>query len=202
MPQGNNNKRRGQKIIREQRLQLVAPLWRKSWTLKEIRDEVMKKLDLDTYSLGTVHKDVQRLINEWREYRLEDTDDKITAELARIDLVIKEAWAAWEKSKEDYEKRSTTAMFTPKKDKQGVKITMESVKQFQNEAMERCYGNPKYLDIILKAMEQRCKLLGLNKTALEVSAASNGAIEIRYVDAGIPCATSEEEVRTREGLTY
>ena len=143
----------------QQRMQIVAPLWRKSWTLKEIREEVMNRLGLETYSIKCVHTDVQRLIKEWQEERLENTEDKITAELARIDLVIKEAWAAWEKSKEDYDKRSKTAMFLTKKDKQGVKITMDVIKQSQKEAQERCYGNPKYLDVILKAMEQRCKLL-------------------------------------------
>ena len=200
MPRGNNNKRREQRIMMQQRMQIVAPLWRKSWTLKEIREEVMKRLRLETYSIKCVHTDVQRLIKEWQEERLENTEDKITAELARIDLVIKEAWAAWEKSKEDYDKRSKTAMFLPKKDKQGVKITMDVIKQFQNEAQERCYGNPKYLDVILKAMEQRCKLLGLSKTTMEVSAATSGAIEIRYVDGGMECASSEEEVRAREGM--
>lgn len=184
----------------QQRMQIVAPLWRQSWTLKEIREEVMKRLGLETYSLKCVYTDVQRLIKEWQEERLENTEDKITAELARIDFVIREAWAAWEKSKEDYDKRSKTAMFTPKKDKQGVNITMEVLRQFQNEAQERCCGNPKYLDIILKAMEQRCKLLGLDKMSIDISAATSGAIEIRYVDAGIDCASSEEEVRAREGL--
>ena len=184
----------------QQRMQIVAPLWRKSWTLNEIREEVMKQLGLETYSLKCVYTDVQRLIKEWQEERLENTEDKITAELARIDLVIKEAWAAWEKSKEDFEKKSKKAWFLPKKDKQGVKITMDVLKQLQNETHERCYGNPRYLDMILKAMEHRCKLLGLSKTTMEVSAATNGTIEIRYIDAGVPCATSEEEVRTREGL--
>lgn len=200
MPRGNNNKRREQRIMMQQRMQIVAPLWRQSWTLKEIREEVMKRLGLEVYSLKCVHTDVQRLIKEWQEERLENTEDKITAELARIDFVIREAWAAWEKSKEDYDKKEKRAEFTPKRDKQGVTVAMDAIKQYQKEAQERCYGNPKYLDVILKAMEQRCKLLGLSKTTMEVSAATSGAIEIRYIDAGIPCASSEEEVRTREGL--
>ena len=184
----------------QQRMQIVAPLWRKGWTMKEIRDEVMKRLGLETLGVKTVWSDVQRLIKEWQDERLENTEDRITAELARIDLVIKEAWTAWEKSKEDYDRRTKSGEFTPKKDKQGVVVTMDIIRQFQNEAQERCYGNPKYLDVILKAMEQRCKLLGLSRMSMEVNAATNGSIEIRYVDAGVECASSEEEVRTREGL--
>ena len=65
---------------------------------------------------------------------------------------------------------------------------------------KRAFGDPRYLDIILRAMQQRCKLLGLDQQRIDISAATSGAIEIRYIDAGVPCATSEEEVRTREGL--
>ena len=184
----------------QQRMQIIAPLWRKGWTMKEIRDEVMKRLGLEVLGVKTVWSDVQRLLKEWQDERLENTEDRITAELARIDLVIKEAWMAWEKSKEDYDRRSKSGEFTPKKDKQGVVVTMDIIRQFQNEAQERCYGNPKYLDVILKAMEQRCKLLGLSKMSMEVNAATNGYIEIRYVDAGVQCAASEDEVRAREGM--
>ena len=35
MPQGNNNKHRAQKIDIENRLQIIAPLYRKGWTERE-----------------------------------------------------------------------------------------------------------------------------------------------------------------------
>lgn len=200
MARGNNNKRREQQHEQELRMEIIAPLWKKNWRYVDIREEVMRRLGKETYSLGTVCKDIKKLLKEWQKERLENTEERVTIEIARLDLVIKEAWAAWDRSKEDYQKRSTTAIFEPKRNKNGIKITTQNIRQMQNEAIERCYGNPKYLDVILKAMEQRCKLLGLNKTALEVSAATNGQIEIRYVDAGVKCATSEEEVRTREGI--
>ena len=199
MPRGNNNKRREQRILMQQRMQIVAPLWRKSWTLNEIRVEVMKRLKLETYSLKCVYTDVQRLIKEWQEERLENTEDKITAELARIDLVIKEAWLMWEKSKLDYKSKRQVQEGKPHQDEDG-QFSVDTIKAMMWDAETRGNGDPRYLDIILRAMQQRCKRLGLDQQRIDISAATSGAIEIRYIDAGVPCATSEEEVRTREGL--
>lgn len=202
MPRGNNNKKRDQQHDMLMRLEIVAELWRKNYTLEEIRKEVMRRLDRQTLSIRTVHMDVKRLLKEWQKERLQNTEEKITAELARLDLVIKEAWRMWEKSKKDYNSKTYGQQGVPTgKDEDG-KVTVETIKSMMWDAEHRGCGNPKYLDVILKALDQRCKLLGLNKETVELGAASNGAIEIRYVDAGIPCATSEEEVRTREGLTY
>ena len=200
MPRGNNNKRREQRIMMQQRMQIVAPLWRKSWTLKEIREEVMKRLGLETYSIKCVHTDVQRLIKEWQEERLENTEDKITAELARIDLVIKEAWLMWEKSKQDYKRKSQMQEGKPRKDPNGQQISVDTIKAMMWDAEQRGSGDPRYLDVILRAMQQRCKLLGLDQQRIDISAATSGAIEIRYVDGGMECASSEEEVRAREGM--
>lgn len=200
MPRGNNNKRREQHILMQQRMQIVAPLWRKSWTLNEIREEVKKRLALKTYSLKCVYTDVQRLLKEWQEERLENTEDKITAELARIDLVIKEAWQMWEKSKQDYKTKKQKQEGLPRMNDEGKQISIDTIKAMMEDAEKRAFGDPRYLDIILRAMQQRCKLLGLDQQRIDLNAATNGTIEIRYIDAGVPCATSEEEVRTREGL--
>ena len=183
----------------QQRMQIVAPLWRQSWTLNEIREEVMKRLGLKTYSLKCVYTDVQRLLKEWQEERLENTEDKITAELARIDLVIKEAWQMWEKSKQDYNSKRQVQEGKPRQDESG-QISVDTIKAMMWDAEERGCGDPRYLDIILKAMQQRCKLLGLDQQRIDISAATSGAIEIRYIDAGVQCAASEDEVRAREGM--
>ena len=200
MPRGKNVKLIAERNLIEQRLQIVAPLWRRNWTLQEIRQEVMKRLELPTYSLSTCHTDVKRLIKEWQSCRMKDTEAKITGELARLDLVIREAWEAWEKSKEDYHKKTQSQEGLPNKDSQGVLVGINTVKAMMYDSEERGFGEPRYLAIVLKAMEQRCKLMGLDKTVLDVQAGIQGNIEIRYVDAGVPCATSEDEVMRREGL--
>lgn len=203
MPRGNNNKLREQRILKEQRLEIVAPLWRKNYTYREIRTEVMKRLGLKTYGLFTVKSDVDTLLREWQENRLEDTDKKITSELARIDLVIREAWDMWEKSKLDYEKKKGKQHGKPTFDEDGVQIGVKtSWQELCNEEFRAC-GDSRYLDIIIRCIERRCKLLGLDKETVDINAQiGDGRLEIVYVsnnDVGL--ASSEEEVRQREGLT-
>lgn len=200
MPRGNNEIRRKRERDREQRLEIIAPLWRKNWTYAEIRKEVMRRLGKEAYSVGTVCKDVKVLIAQWREQRLNDTEEKITTELARLDQVIREAWEMWEKSKQDYNRKSQSQTGIPVEGENGQQLTIKSIQAMMWDAEQRGCGDPRYLDVILKALNQRCKLMGLDQMTIDVHAGMSGAIEIRYVDAGVECAGSEDEVRTREGL--
>lgn len=202
MPRGNNNKLREQHNIKEQRLEIVAPLWRKNYTYREIRLEVMKRLGLEQYALSTVKRDVDTLLQEWQENRLEDTDKKVTSELARIDLVIREAWEMWEKSKEDYEKKKGKQKGKPKFNDKGVQVgVLTTYQEMQNEEY-RAKGDARYLDIIIRCIERRCKLLGLDKETVDLNAQiGDGVLKIEYVSNGnVGLAHSEEEVRMREGL--
>lgn len=198
MPRGSNEKHRLQKVDIENRLQIIAPLYRKGWTEREITAEVRKRLDRPKYNQA--HCDIQRLLKEWQEERLTDTDTKITAEVARLKLVIREAWEAWEKSKEDYHGKRQTQVGLPCENPASGQVTMETVKAIMYDAEKRGLGDPRYLDIILKAETQICKLLGLDKVVLDLNAGFQGGIEVRYVNAGQKCASSEQEIIEREGL--
>ena len=187
MPRGYNNKLRLRRIDIEQRLQIIAPLYRKGWTEKEITEEIRRRLDRPKYNQA--HADIQRLLKEWQDERLEDTEAKITAEVARLKLVIKEAWEMWEKSKEEYHEKTSTQLGVPKTDEQGVLTNIATVKAIMNDAERRGKGDPRYLDIILKAENQICKLLGLDRIGIDLNA-DFGGLEIRYVDAGTQCASS------------
>ena len=48
------------------RLDIIAGLYKRGYSYREIREEVMARLDLESYSLRTVHKDVNTLLEEWR----------------------------------------------------------------------------------------------------------------------------------------
>lgn len=200
MPRGNNNIRRANERAIQERLSIIAPLWRRNWTYQEIRKEVMASTGRKTYSLETVHRDVERLLEEWSTARINDTDQRVTAELARLDLVIKEAWEMWERSKENYTKTEQRDKGAPIRDVNNNKLTVRSIESMKKETEVRGVGDPRFLDVILRAMQQRIKLLGLDQTTIDIGKNLQGQIEIRYIDAGVPCATSEEEVRTREGL--
>ena len=85
---------------REGRLVIVAELYKKGYSCRQISEEVKKRLDLASYSTSVVHRDIQVLLKEWRSGRLEDMDDAIQLELERIDDTVRELWGQWERSKE------------------------------------------------------------------------------------------------------
>lgn len=187
------------KRMMEMRMQIVAPLWRKNWSELEIRDEVMKRLNLETLSSRTIHEDIQRLCKELREARMEDTEAVVSAELHRLDLVIRSAWEAWEASLQNTEQKRTKRKGLPKKDKEGNEtITTLFIEQTKEENAGR--GEPRYLDIILRALERRQRLLGLDRVSLDLSGGITAQLEITHAPSGFAPASSEDEVRRREGI--
>ena len=183
----------------EVRLNIIAPLYLKGWTEKEITNEVRRVIDRPTYNQA--HADIQRLLQCWRSERLTDVDDKITMGVRRLNNVIKGAWEAWERSKEDYHERKQLQYGMPKMDEKGVRqVGITTIKAMMSDAEKRGIGDPRYLDVILRAEGQLCKLLGLDKIQLNIGTQEQGIIEIKYINSGMPCANSEEEVRQREGI--
>lgn len=85
---------------KEARLEIVAELYAKGKSYSKIRTEVMERLGLETYSKATVEKDVKTLLKEWREARLEDTDEAVTLFLERNRQHYEEAREEWERSRE------------------------------------------------------------------------------------------------------
>lgn len=144
------------------RMDIISRLYKRGYSYREMREEVMARLDLQSYSLRTVKKDVERLLAEWREARIDNTDYALQLELERIDDLIKEAWEAWEKSKQEYEKRRAKQIGVPNPDDEGkggggvVTLKMEQTA----ENVSPC-GDPRYLELIHKLLIERRKLLGL-----------------------------------------
>ena len=156
------------KVAQIARLEIVANFYKRGYSFREIRAEVMNRLNLATYSLDTLHKDVHRLLDEWQKYRVSKTEQVIQLELQRNDEIIKEAWLAWDKSKTDYEKRVAKQQGLPAKkgtqDGQGGNDErIETTKIEQQRELIRKYGDPRYLEVILKAEERNAKLLGYDK---------------------------------------
>ena len=101
MSEAQQRKRRQLKLSR---LEIVAQLYKRGYSIRKIQSEVMKRLGLETYSTATVNRDIQTLLKEWRESRLENMDLALQLELERIDETCRELWEQWEKSKTDYTK--------------------------------------------------------------------------------------------------
>ena len=164
------------------RMDIIAELYKRGYSYRDIRVEVMNRLDLQSYSLRTVAKDVNKLLEDWRETRIENLDLALQLELERIDDLTREAWAAWNKSKEDQTLRNNkqkgvpgdlldtdnnndsnngnssvgSTQPTPARRAESVTVAME---QQTKEVI--CTGDPRYLEIIHKLAMERRKLLGL-----------------------------------------
>lgn len=154
----------GKKLIdyrKEQlvRMDVLAPLYKRGYSFREMRAEVMARLDLPTYSTRTVAKDIKRLLAEWQEERLQNIDDAVQLELKRIDDIIQEAWEAWDKSKTDYERKKAKQQSIP----EGVASDsgFKPVKLDSHKEEVISFGDPRYLDVINKQAIERRKLLGL-----------------------------------------
>ena len=148
------------------RLEIVSQLYKRGYSIRAIRAEVMRRLDLATYSTQTVHKDVQTLLKEWRESRLDDMDDALQLELTRIDQTVRELWEQWEKSKEDYTKTQRKRKGAPARsgnqdNNNGGEggIRTFSVEEKTQEVIG--LGNPAYISEIRQQLVERRKLLGL-----------------------------------------
>ena len=158
MSAAQNQKRNQVKLAR---LEIVAKLYKRGYSIRKIRDEVMRRLDLPTYSLQTVHKDVRTLLDEWRESRLDDLDDALELELQRIDDTVRELWKQWEKSKTDYSKTESKQKGSPSRDKDTGQTTIRTFQTERKETEVVSLGNPAYISEIRQQLAERRKLLGL-----------------------------------------
>lgn len=147
------------------RLEIVSQLYKRGYSIRAIRSEVMRRLDLATYSTQTVHRDVQTLLKEWRDSRLEDMDDALQLELTRIDDTVRELWEQWEKSKEDYTKTERKRKGAPANNSDNGNNNGEGgIRTFSVEESTKqvvMLGDPTYIAEIRQQLMERRKLLGL-----------------------------------------
>jgi len=114
--------------------------------------------ELMGFSIGVVNREIEAIRQAWAESPLINFNEAINRELARLDLIEREAWAAYERSKEPREIRTQSGG-------EGLPARATISRQNQN-------GDEKYLRIALECVDRRIKLLGLEKLSVDVT--SNG----------------------------
>ena len=185
----NNNQYKKRRQMKEGRLEVIAQLYKRGFTIRAIKAELMKRFDLKALSTATIHRDIQTLINEWRESRLANIDDALQLELSRIDDIVKELWEQWEKSKEDYTRTQRKRKGAPAKNNTANNED-GSIKTFSIEEQTQQViglGNPAYIAEIRQQLSERRKLLGLyapEKRDIKGDVSINKA----------PCEMSVEEI--------
>lgn len=126
-----------------QRRQRVAELFLQGWT----QDAIGRELNI---SQPQVAADLKKINQSWRESMIRDFDEARDQELARLRRLEREAWAAWERSKQP----SQTAT-----------VNGEAGAQTARRTVKHQYGDPRFLDIALRCSEARRQLLGLDAPA-------------------------------------
>lgn len=143
------------------RLEIVAQLYKRGYSIRKIQSEVVNRLELKTYSIATVHSDIKTLLEEWRENRIEDMDEALQLELERIDDTVRELWEQWEKSKTDYTKTARKQKGSPARDNQTGQTAIRTYQTERTETEVIRLGDPSYISEIRQQLAERRKLLGL-----------------------------------------
>lgn len=148
-----------------QRRSLIAELLLQGKTYREIANAVRVK------STRSVFEDVKAVIAEWKAQQQHHVSEWIALELERIGRIEAKAWEAWERSCQNAEIHLEET--GPNGDK------VRDVSKGQS-------GNPGFLDIILKCVQRRCELLGLDEPK----------------EVNVPGLLTPEEIERRRQVRY
>ncbi len=116
-------------------------------------------------SRSMVAYDLNAIQEQWRENTVRDLDADKVRELAKTDELERIYWAAWESS---LEQRETTATA---RTEAGDRI--RTTAQMKKETRD---GNPAFLEGVLKCIQRRARLLGLDAPTKQEH---KGSIEVR-----------------------
>lgn len=124
--------------------------------------EIAKELNVTQQQ---VSYDLKTLQTRWAQLSIAKIDDAKARELAKLDNLEREYWAAWLDSKKEF--RSTATERSKGGKNAGTKVQIKK---------ERRDGDPRFLDGVKSCIERRCKILGLDapiKTHLALDKMTN-----------------------------
>ena len=116
------------------------------------------------YTKATVKKDIETLLEEWRESRIKDIDLAQTLALERNRQHYEEVREEWERSKEDRTAKSIKRKGAPAKGGEDDEDGGSAIKTtFQERKVTTILGkgDPAYMDLMIRLEDQRAKILGL-----------------------------------------
>ena len=136
----------------------MADLYLQGWLQSEIAEEL-------GLSKATVCRDLQVLQREWLQSALVDFNEAKAQELAKVDRLEREYWAAWERSCEDAERERIEG----NKDTPTKRVLTR----------EEQSGDPRFLAGVQWCIERRCKIIGIDAPQrTEITGAEGGPIVV------------------------
>jgi hypothetical protein len=134
----------------------VASYKVRGYSIREIRaalaeDDYLNPKTRKPWSIGILTKDLKALDARWQAEAQRDFDKWKSAELERLALIEREAWAAWHRGIGQKKKTLTEKRLGGRGG--GDKASIQT---------EELNGDPRYLSVVLHSQERRAKLLGLD----------------------------------------
>jgi hypothetical protein len=118
---------------------------------------------------STVSRDLEAIRAEWRGSALRDFGERQAEELARIDKLETEAWAAWHRSKLPSEVTTAERVVDEENTapaKSVVTADLPAAPPARTKATKRVEnrdGDPRFLAVVHDCIKRRCELLGLDE---------------------------------------
>jgi hypothetical protein len=155
---GRNGLQERTKVQQQNDRAVIAALYVRGWSMTRIHRDSQSdhvKLGLSIpMSLVEVSRSIRLIRQTWVESSIFDFDQRMAVELEKLDELEAAAWSSWEKSKED-------AQFTKREiqteDGTGRPRPLSTVIRTETRA-----GDPRWAEIIIKIIERRHRLLGLD----------------------------------------
>lgn len=163
-----------EQMQREQRRTQVAKLHLRGWNQYRIADELH-------VTQGTISNDIKAIRKDWLASRVNDHNVNQCRELAHIEQVEAEAWAEWERSKENAESIATEEMelsgvaTSEAQQASEMLVSPDSLPfvaptkiKTRKESKGRL-ADARYLQVINQCRDDRCKILGLYPSQLPIN---------------------------------
>lgn len=137
----------------------TATMYVKGWR----QDQIAKYIsEHRPYSLTSaqIGYDIRTIHERWVHAQLINMDEAKARELSKIDKTESAAWEAWEKSLQDENIIESTRIEDNAAAVRNPKATTYTRGKV-NKRSKPGLGNPKYLEIVLRCIDQRCRVLGV-----------------------------------------
>jgi len=129
-----------------------------------------------------ISRDLKAIQKQWVENTTLDLDHFKGKEIAKIDHVERVAWADYARSKQEFKSVITKGKKFGKDDK-GKIIAKDKEQTVKTEERN---GDPRFLDVVMKCIERRCKLIGLDAPDKhELTGKGGGPIQIEEQRAAV-----------------
>jgi len=124
--------------------------------------EIAKKFGLNPWS---VYDDLKIMRRIWHKRNNVAADKLIAEEVARLSRVETEAWEQWERSKKAAKEKTVTRKLDMSAEEPDPMAGADGFVTEEKQTTKGRLGDPRYLDIAMRAVDKRCRLLQIGEYA-------------------------------------